>query len=253
MTSFRDVQKQIDRILAELEARNAEIEKDFDPHRDEIALRITSLTMLKNTDWPKKIMKIFPVITIVTRASDGSQLRILTQAGESPLFAVKKNEPLQFERPFVLYGPDNPGETIDWRIDFFDDDRQVRKVAKSIAKLTKDPSYQKKLDDFTKSFNSQQLEAGTALVNFVGGFIADEVSKSKDKHLGTFTGTLLRDEPRLGTYGLKDPYWTERNAYLKLSFRVEPIMKDDPADKLRGATLTKMTDTVRFKPTVVRP
>ena len=113
--------------------------------------------------------------------------------------------------------------------------------------------YQKKLEDFTKSFNSEQLEAGAALANFVGGFIADEVSKSKDKHLGTFTGTLLRDEPRLGTYGLKDPHWTERNAYLKVGIRVDPNMKDDPAEKLRGATRTKMIDTVRFKPTVVRP
>jgi hypothetical protein len=130
---------------------------------------------------------------------------------------------------------------------------KVRNVAKSIAKLTKEPSYQKKLDDLTKSFNSQQLEAGAALANFVGGFIADEVSKSKDKHLGTFVGTLLRDESRFGAYSLKDPYWTERNAFLKVSFRVEPIMKDEPAEKLRLVSRMKMIDTVQLKPRAVRP
>jgi hypothetical protein len=123
MTSFRDVQKQIDRILAELEARNAEIEKEFDPHRDEIALRITSLTLLKNTDWPKSFVNCFAVITIVAGSSEESQLRVFTQDGEPPIYALKENEPMQFARPFVLY-TGNPGETIDWRIDFFDDDRQ---------------------------------------------------------------------------------------------------------------------------------
>ena len=252
MTSFRDIQKQIDKILAEVEAKHAEIEKEFDPYKDEIALRIASLTLLKNTDWPKTSVNFYSVITIVAGSSEESQLRVFTQDGEPPIYALKKNETMQFERPFVLYAG-NPGATIDWRIDFFDDDRKVRKVAKSIAKLTKDPSYQKKLEDLTKSFNSQQLEAGAALANFVGGFIADEISKSKDKHLGTFMGTLLRDEPRFGTYSLKDPYWTERNAFLKVGFRVEPIMKDEPAEKLRMVSHTKMIDTVQLKPTVTRP
>ncbi|MEM6432984.1 MAG: hypothetical protein AAF773_03870 [Cyanobacteria bacterium P01_D01_bin.115] len=249
MTSFRDVQKQIDKILAEAEARYAEIEKEFDPYRGEIDLRISSLTLLKNTDWPQKVNEVYATVAVVAESSDESGLQVITQKGEPAVWNIKKNEPMKLDRSFLLYSSGNPGRFLNWRIDFYEDDKKLRNVASSIAKLTKDPDYKKKVEDLTKSFNSTQVEAGVQLVNFVGGFIAGEVAKSKDKHLGTFQGTLLRDEPSLGTYGLKEPYWSERNAYLKVNFRVEPNEKKEPAEKLR----TKVIDTVRFKPTVVRP
>lgn len=212
----------IDSRKKEIQKHHNEVAESHNPQQDGIAFFVREIKLLKSVDLLQKINEVYFTLTLVYQDQNGEIIKVVIPDDELIVYNIKKNEPLEFQRPVPLFRG-FIGNFLHAQLDFYESDKKSRKFYGDSSELLSDPKFQKLSAEAAQASGSTEAIIAVQLVTFVGNFIAGKLASNKDKHLGTFPISL----DKANQYSLRDPIWTETNPYLEVELEVQSIPAAD--------------------------
>ena len=203
---------------------NADLDFQFDPKKDNIAIVIKEFTLKKKADKFQRYSEPY-IISLAIDESGASNPTIDFNILPFPM--VRKGDTVKMVgQGHLIYGPKNPGNFVAFSILFMESDRDVRDLGKSIEKIVKSEAVKGGTKALLKALPTHTTSIQVLLQ--LTDLISKMMQRDKDDELFRRNGTLLQ--------GTTPPYdilriYQGENDFIKSELSIIPLKSSNKLGK----------------------